>query len=235
MTEPLNETATLALGGGNVNAHLLVIENGSSSVFALPRGGSVVVGRAAEVELRVEHASVSRRHAQLVIEGGALSVEDLGSHNGTRVNGEQVDGPRALASGDVVMVGDVVIVVHGIAAASAERRTLTEPEWRRRLNEEVARALEYGRPLAVTVLARIPPATRSATADAIASALRIIDVVGCGDDGTVLVLQPELTGRPADRRRRGLYAPAYRARSCARRRSRQRRGREPGRDADRAR
>src|SRR5580658_9588795 len=134
-SELLNETATLAFGAGEANSHLLVIENGSSSVFPLPPAGSIVIGRSADVQLRVEHASVSRRHAQLVIDGGALSVEDLGSHNGTRVNGELTDGPRALASGDVVMIGDVVVVVHGIAAASAERRPLTEPEWRRRLNE----------------------------------------------------------------------------------------------------
>src|SRR6266850_1443559 len=87
-----------AAGG---TAYLLVVENDSSSIFHLPRSGAVVIGRGTECELKLTHASVSRRHATLRIDDGIVRIADLGSHNGTRVNGEPVAESRALASGDV--------------------------------------------------------------------------------------------------------------------------------------
>ena len=68
--------------------------------------------RIGSAELQLEHASVSRRHATLAISEGAIMLADLGSHNGTRINGELVDNPRSIASGDVVTIGEVVCVVH---------------------------------------------------------------------------------------------------------------------------
>src|SRR5215210_9398720 len=92
-------------------AYLLVLENDSSSIFHLPRIGDVVIGRGQECQLKLTHASVSRRHATIRVDDGQLRIADLGSHNGTRVNGEPVSESHALASGDVAMVGDVVLVV----------------------------------------------------------------------------------------------------------------------------
>src|ERR1041385_3604462 len=96
-------------GGGPGTAYLLVVDNDTSALSHLPRSGAVVTGRDKDVELRVQHASVSRRHATIRVDEGIVRVADLGSHNGTRVNGEQVSEARALASGDVVTVGDVVL------------------------------------------------------------------------------------------------------------------------------
>src|SRR2546428_7616471 len=79
------------------NAYLLVVEDDSSSIFHLPHAGTVVIGRASDAELHLNHASVSRRHAAIRIEQGAMQVADLGSHNGTRVNGELVQDTRTLA------------------------------------------------------------------------------------------------------------------------------------------
>src|SRR5437763_6132965 len=87
------------------SAYLLGVENDSSSLFHLPRSGAIVIGRG-DVELRLTHASVSRRHATFRVDDGVVRVADLGSHNGTRVNGEPVSESRRVASGDVVMVGD---------------------------------------------------------------------------------------------------------------------------------
>jgi len=86
-------------------AYLLVVENDSSRIFHLPRSGVVVIGRGNEVELRLDHASVSRRHATIRVDDGVVRIADLGSHNGTRVNGEAVSEARVLASGDVATVG----------------------------------------------------------------------------------------------------------------------------------
>lgn len=70
-----------------------------------------VVGRHRECQLRIPSADVSRRHCILRIEAGELTVEDLGSMNGTHVNGERVVGVRTVQDGDKLEVGPVVFGV----------------------------------------------------------------------------------------------------------------------------
>src|SRR5262245_28523507 len=86
-------------------AYLLVVEDGSSSVFPLAEPCVVTIGRAPDLELRLEHASVSRRHARIVVDHGEVRISDLDSHNGTRVNGQPLTGGRVLTTGDVVSIG----------------------------------------------------------------------------------------------------------------------------------
>ena len=169
-------------------AYLLVIENDASRIFNLPRSGAIVAGRAPEAELRVQHSSVSRRHATIRIDDGVLRVADLGSHNGTRVNGELVAETRTLASGDVVGIGDIVLVVHYASPAAVARSEYGEAGWRRRLAEELDRALTHQRSLAVVA---VLDAGAGAVA-ALGGGVRLIDVVGSGDDGQVLLLLPEV-------------------------------------------
>ncbi|MGE5185131.1 MAG: sigma 54-interacting transcriptional regulator [Acidobacteriota bacterium] len=173
---------------GPGTAYLLVVDGDSSSIFHLPRCGAIVIGRAPEVELKVKHASVSRRHATIRIDDGALRVADLGSHNGTRVNGEPVAESRALASGDVVTVGDVALVVHFSAPAAVARTAYGEAGWRRRLAEELERAVAAQRSLAVVAVVDATPAVGSA----LANVVRLIDAVGSCDDGQLLLLLPEV-------------------------------------------
>ena len=167
--------------------YLLVVEDDSSSLFHLPHAGAVVIGRASDAELRLGHASVSRRHATIRIEQGAMRVADLGSHNGTRVNGELVQDTRTLASGDVVSVGDVVLVVH-VSSPTVSRAAYAETGWRRRLAEEIDRAITYKRSLGVIAVVGVDPSAVAQLSDA----LRLIDVVGEGSDGCALVLLPEV-------------------------------------------
>ena len=173
-----------ARGDRAAHSYLLVVENGSSSVFELPHTGAVTIGRSRDVELHLDHSSVSRRHAHLVVHGGEVRVSDMGSHNGTRVNGERLAGVRVLATGDVVAVGEVLLVVHAPPIARS-RELLDEQAWRGRLVEEVERAVSYARPLAVLAVAGAPPA-----AQPLAGVLRGIDVAGA-DDGGLLILLPE--------------------------------------------
>jgi adenylate cyclase len=73
------------------------------------------IGRAADqCELVVPHPTVSRRHARLSVAGEALQVEDLGSTNGTAVNGTilKPGAPTALQAGSKLRLGDVELVVH---------------------------------------------------------------------------------------------------------------------------
>jgi class 3 adenylate cyclase len=73
------------------------------------------IGRAADqCELVVPHPTVSRRHARLSVAGEALQVEDLGSTNGTAVNGTilKAGAPTALQAGSKLRLGDVELVLH---------------------------------------------------------------------------------------------------------------------------
>jgi len=68
----------------------------------------VTIGRQDQCEVQVPGTWVSRRHARLAWTGTGYIVEDLGSTNGTFVNGERVSGARALKSGDRLQLGDQV-------------------------------------------------------------------------------------------------------------------------------
>jgi len=59
----------------------------------------------------IDHPSVSRRHARFDVSDGRLTVTDLGSMNGTRVNGTPIGSPTVLAAGDIVEFGPVQLVI----------------------------------------------------------------------------------------------------------------------------
>ncbi len=73
--------------------------------------GPVIVGRNPGADIVIGAHYVSGRHARFSLMGQNLFVEDLGSTNGTSVNGNPVTVPVALKSNDVVNVGDVAIRV----------------------------------------------------------------------------------------------------------------------------
>jgi len=72
----------------------------------------LVVGRVGG-DLTIDDPLVSRRHAVIRVAAGVLEVEDLGSLNGTWVNGERLEGPRALSAGDFVQLGSVSFEIEG--------------------------------------------------------------------------------------------------------------------------
>jgi hypothetical protein len=67
--------------------------------------GEMTVGREADNDIHLEHPDVSRHHLKLIPNGSELSVEDLGSSNGTFVNDQQIDSVTDLKPGDVLTVG----------------------------------------------------------------------------------------------------------------------------------
>lgn len=76
-------------------------EGGQSTTFTLTPG-EMSIGRAGDNALVLEGDGMSRRHARITWAAGQFSLEDLGSKNGTFVNGERIPAPRALAHGDIV-------------------------------------------------------------------------------------------------------------------------------------
>jgi len=76
--------------------------------FRLPEG-STLVGRDRECAVRLDSATLSRRHARIVVTRGSATLEDLGSKNGTRVNGQRVVAPVALQERDRIQFGSVTM------------------------------------------------------------------------------------------------------------------------------
>ena len=85
----------------------VVIERGPRSGTTFPFEKSVLIGRNAnpETQLPLEHGSVSRRHATIVKVEADFMIVDLGSANGTLVNGERISKPTALKADDRIAVG----------------------------------------------------------------------------------------------------------------------------------
>jgi DNA-binding winged helix-turn-helix (wHTH) protein len=75
------------------------------------RRGATVVGRDPGCDAMVDAESVSRRHAQVVLTETALTLEDLGSKNGTAVNDVRVTAPVTVSDGDRVTLGSVTFIV----------------------------------------------------------------------------------------------------------------------------
>lgn len=129
--------------------------------FAL-KPGEVMIGRSSNAHIQIDHESVSRKHARLTFQDAQVSVEDLGSTNGTYVNDEPITA-RILRDGDLIKVGRTILkylsnnniesayheeiyrltTIDGLTRC-ANRRYFTE-----QLVREVSRAKRYSRPLSV--------------------------------------------------------------------------------------
>ncbi|MDO4536575.1 MAG: FHA domain-containing protein [Coriobacteriales bacterium] len=73
--------------------------------------GPVVIGRSPSSDVVVDEPFVSATHARLTLQGPALVLEDLGSTNGTMVNGHLIGQPVTLRDGDEVQIGDTIMRV----------------------------------------------------------------------------------------------------------------------------
>jgi hypothetical protein len=74
------------------------------SAYDLSQGA--LLGRSDQADIQLEDGYASARHARLVPQGDVMVLEDLGSTNGTYLNGEPVRGPQPLHAGDRIKIGD---------------------------------------------------------------------------------------------------------------------------------
>lgn len=107
------ETATEVAAGRPLRADaapgqalLEVLSEDGRVIERRPLGrGGMVIGRRSSNGLTLPDAEVSRQHAQIEHDTAGFSVRDLGSMNGTAVNGQRIDGPYRLRDGDVIEIG----------------------------------------------------------------------------------------------------------------------------------
>ena len=86
----------------------LSVDDGSGRTYQLQRGSNVI-GRGQDASFRLPDTSVSRRHVDIYFDGQAAVLHDLGSTNGTTVNGSSVQ-TWQLADGDVIHIGHSTVV-----------------------------------------------------------------------------------------------------------------------------
>ena len=96
--------------------------------FPLPGNSEVVVGRSSDLDMVLVEDMVSRRHAKISVNGDNVTIQDLGSTNGTFVNGERVK-RATLNDGDRVLIGTSIIklvATDGPAAPAQAPKKLEE-------------------------------------------------------------------------------------------------------------
>jgi len=192
----LRDESTLAASqGGGGGLHLLVMGPKQFATFALPPRGEIVVGRGdrAGVDVKLDDAKASRRHLRLQVgDAGEITIEDLGSANGTRVGGRKLT-PQTRAPvlpGEAISVGALVLMVQPDRPAVAHGRgqPISHAEFEGRVEWECTRAEAVGGTFSVARLA-IPP---GAAPDA--SSLRPVDVIGLYGPRECELLLPGLGG-----------------------------------------
>jgi pSer/pThr/pTyr-binding forkhead associated (FHA) protein len=121
----------------------VVVELNGKEVARVPlKGPSMTIGRDASADVHLDNRALSRRHAQVEKRGAGIWIRDLGSQNGTFVNGERISAPQPLSNQDLVEVGRYQIRVDGLEEARGDTPVLSisGPEGRHRfamVGEEV--------------------------------------------------------------------------------------------------
>lgn len=102
--------------------------------FPLKGDKQLIIGRSSELDIVLVEDMVSRKHAKITIQGGKISIEDLGSTNGTFVNGEKVKQSR-LKEGDRILVGTSILK---LVKAGANAPELSDAQVKQNLEQVAA-------------------------------------------------------------------------------------------------
>ena len=138
------------------NAYMIVLSGSNvGQVYQIDKA-VIVVGRGDDADVQVLDGGTSRRHAEVLQDpsSGALILRDLGSHNGTMVNGERIDSDHPLQRGDKIQLGlQTVLRVSTDDEAETQyalnmyhaalRDPLTGAYNRRYFNERLAQAVRH--------------------------------------------------------------------------------------------
>ncbi|MCS7172286.1 MAG: FHA domain-containing protein [Armatimonadetes bacterium] len=108
----MQEELRRASGEASVPPAILTVEEAEGrvrpgQVFVV--SGEAVIGRSPGAQVVLADEFASHRHAQLVVRGGRYWIEDLGSRNGTYLNGQRIEAPAPLADGDLVRIGSTTL------------------------------------------------------------------------------------------------------------------------------
>ncbi len=90
-----------------------VMRSGPTPGVTFPlEGDQLIIGRDSSNGVAINDAEISRKHSRLTFQGGKYVLEDLGSTNGTFVNGQRLAGPVVLKPGDVISLGEQIVLMY---------------------------------------------------------------------------------------------------------------------------
>ncbi|MEP7059659.1 MAG: FHA domain-containing protein, partial [Actinomycetota bacterium] len=107
LVEGPEEPAAAEADSGTAAAELVVHEDGQARTVPVRRD-TVTIGRLPDCDVVIADKGASRRHAQVKRKGGTYTLTDLGSTNGTKLNGETMQS-RAINDGDKITIGTTLI------------------------------------------------------------------------------------------------------------------------------
>ena len=99
----------------------------TGKVFTLVKT-SLTMGRELDTDIPINDVEVSRRHARLTEMADGYQVEDLGSTNGTFVNGQRISGPVLLHNGDLLALGETIEFVYEGAPSEEAKTVMVSPD-----------------------------------------------------------------------------------------------------------
>jgi predicted component of type VI protein secretion system len=105
-----------------MNYVLQVVRGRSATTTLRLADGATSLGRHDDCIIRIKSSQVSRRHCEILESNGTLVVRDLGSSNGTFVNGKRILGQQGLKVGDELTVGSVTLRVATLGQPAAPSR-----------------------------------------------------------------------------------------------------------------
>ncbi len=161
--------------------------------IVVPQPQPLVVGRSWPADIVVDDQSVSRTHARFfVAPDGGVVFEDMGSTNGTKLNGTSVPRGR-INPGDEVRLGDVSVALHVLSIVPGVQGLLGYDMFTRLFEDELVRARTFARPASLLMVgARAPGASPLRTwAPALLEKLRPVDRAAVYAADAVLVALPE--------------------------------------------
>jgi DNA-binding NtrC family response regulator/pSer/pThr/pTyr-binding forkhead associated (FHA) protein len=188
---------TGATTGPAVRAYLLVYDESGgahSRRIELPDGCRVTFGRSRSSTVHVDSDRVSRTHTRVWRSGDTVVVEDLGSRNGTRVNGSRITAPVRLSSGDEIAIGPATALLR-ISVPLRRRVVLGSADFlEERLAAEANRGLLYQRPFALLMM-RLDgePAAADTAVERVTELLRPMDAIAEYAPDELAILLPEAT------------------------------------------
>jgi len=109
--------AVPASAAGSARAAWCRVTVGDRDIALSP--GEHVLGRSDAVSVFVDDAAASRHHARITVTNDRAAIEDLGSKNGTLLNGKPFECPTALGDGDVIVIGTTVLKFRVVTAAGS--------------------------------------------------------------------------------------------------------------------
>jgi len=117
--------------------------------FPLRMDREIVIGRSSDLDMVLVEDMVSRKHAKISTAGGQITIQDLGSTNGTFVNGEKIKKVR-LKEGDRILIGTSIIKL--VSVEGGQSAQLTEAEARSRMDQSAQRRPSGpGRPMSGSI------------------------------------------------------------------------------------